>query len=144
MKTKQKRISFADDFNGVGTIQQLKVWWDLIKTNGPHISYHANPHKSWLIVKEEHQEIAEELFLHSKVQITTEGCRHLGAVIGSTVYKQKYMRDEIQLWIDELLILSEIAKMYPHAAYAAYTHGFQHRYTYLMRTIITLRKILYL
>ena len=51
--------------------------------------------KSWLIVKEEHQEIAEELFLHSKVQITTEGRRHPGAVTGSTVYKQKkYMRED--------------------------------------------------
>ena len=31
--------------------------------------------------------------------------------------------------------LSEIAQSQPHAAYAAYIHGEQHRYTYFMRTI---------
>ena len=31
--------------------------------------------------------------------------------------------------------LSEIAKSEPHAAYSAFIHGEQHRYTYFMRTI---------
>ena len=31
--------------------------------------------------------------------------------------------------------LSEIAKIEPHAAYTAFTHGLKHRYTYAMRTI---------
>ena len=38
-------------------------------------------------------------------------------------------------WVQELAILSDIAKTEPHAAYAAYTHGLQHRWNYVMRTI---------
>ena len=33
------------------------------------------------------------------------------------------------------MVLSEIAKAYPHCAYAAFIYGFQHKFTYVMRTI---------
>ena len=32
-------------------------------------------------------------------------------------------------------MLAKIAKIDPHSAYAAYTHGLRHKYTYAMRTI---------
>ena len=39
--------------------------------------------KSHLIVKQQHLTNAKELFADTEVQITTEGQRHLGAIIGS-------------------------------------------------------------
>ena len=35
----------------------------------------------------------------------------------------------------DVKVLSDIARTEPHAAYSAYTHGLQHRWNYVMRTI---------
>ena len=80
---RSKRIAFADDFTGIGKLHHLKDWWESICTHGPHIGYFPKPSKSWLIVKEQYYEDALKLFEDSSIQITTEGNRHLGAVIGS-------------------------------------------------------------
>ena len=37
----------------------------------------------------------------------------LGAVIGSTSYKEDYMNEKIDQWIKEIKLLSEIAKIEP-------------------------------
>ena len=38
--------------------------------------------------------------------------------------------------------LTEIAKSQPHAAYAAYIHGEQHKYTYFLRTLNNISEVL--
>ena len=38
-------------------------------------------------------------------------------------------------WIEELRNLQKIARVEPQLAYAAYIFGFQHKYTYFLRTI---------
>ena len=63
---------------------------------------------------------AERVF-GDKVNITTEGQRHLGAVIGSQEYKDQYFRENVLGWKGEIETLSEIAKSQPHAAYTAFT-----------------------
>ena len=35
-KSKAKKIAFADDFGGVGTIEFLREWWDSITEHGPY------------------------------------------------------------------------------------------------------------
>ena len=132
---KARQAAYADDLTGSGTIAELKVWWDLVIEYGPFIGYYAKPSKSWLIVKEEYRQLAETTFTGTGLQITTEGQRHLGAVVGSAEYKEEYVRSKIDGWIEELKMLSKIAKIEPHLAYCAYVFGLQHRYTYLMRTI---------
>lgn len=47
----------------------------------------------------------------------------------------KYLQDKVQSWCDQLVKLSVIAQTQPHAAYAAYIHGFQSKWTYLSRTM---------
>ena len=42
--------------------------------------------------------------------------------------------ERIEEWVREIEELACIARMYPQAAYIAYTKGLQHRY-YLMRTV---------
>ena len=46
------------------------------------------------------------------------------------------MNEMVDVWVKRLKSLTKIAKSYPHAAYAAYTHGEQHRYSYFMQTIL--------
>ena len=45
-----------------------------------------------------------------EVNVTTEGQRHLGAVIGSQEFKDQYCREKILRWKGELEALSEIAR----------------------------------
>lgn len=132
---KVRHSAFADDLAGGGTIDQLRRWWDLIIEVGKSIGYTAKPSKSWLIVKEEYYDYAVQKFTGTGIQITIEGQRHLGAVIGCPTFKVKYVTKMIDGWIDELRLLSKIAMVEPHIAYTAYIFGFQHKFTYVMRTI---------
>ena len=70
-----------------------------------------------------------------EVNITTEGQRHLGAVIASQEYKDQYCEEKVRAWKEEIERLSEIAKSQPHAAYIAFTKGYKSKFTYFMRTI---------
>ena len=38
-------------------------------------------------------------------------------------------------WVAELKLLTEIAKLYPQAAYCAFTSGFRQKLNYVIRTI---------
>ena len=70
-----------------------------------------------------------------EVHITTEGQRHLGAVIGSQEFKDQYYRKEVLRWKGEREALSEIERSQPHAAYTVFTQGYKSKFTYFMRTI---------
>ena len=120
-----KQSGFADDLSGAGTIDSLKIWWDKIIELGPKIGYFAKPSKSWLIVKPHFFEQAKEVLKNSGLQITTQGRRHLGAVVGSEEFKKEFVTEKVAKWIDELTKLTKIAQTEPHVAYAAYTHGFK-------------------
>ena len=67
--------------------------------------------------------------------ITTEGQRHLGAVIGSRQFKDQYCWEKVLGWKGDLEALSEIARSQPHAAYTVFTKGYKSNFTYFMRTI---------
>ena len=134
-KTRVKQVAYADDLSGAGNILDLKAWWDRVNETGPEIGYIPNATKSVLIVKSEHYDHASEVFRDSGVIVTRNGQRHLGAVIGTEEFKQEYVKEKVREWVKEMKALSDIAKTEPHAAYSAYTHGIQHRWNFLMRTV---------
>ena len=70
-----------------------------------------------------------------KKQITSEGNKHLGAVLGSEENKISYVEEKVSRWVREVEVLSKIALVEPHAAYSAFKHEVKHQYTYVMRTI---------
>ena len=47
------------------------------------------------------------------VQLTTAGERHLGAVISSMQFKEKYVTNQVRVWTEQLIALSNIAEMEP-------------------------------
>ena len=51
---------------------------------------------------------AQNLFANSRVNITAKGKRRLGAVIESTEYLDKYVKDLVKDWDNQLTILSNI------------------------------------
>ena len=98
--------------------------------------------KTWLIVKEHHLDEANDQFKDSGISITTEGKRHLGAAIGTPQFISFYVERKVCEWVSEIECLSSIALTQPHAAYAAFTHGLKHKWTYLIRTIPDIESLL--
>ena len=77
----------------------------------------------------------KNIFESSPINITVEGKRHLGAAIGSQNHKNEYIDNMVKKWKSNIEALSKIANSQPHAAYAAFIHAEQHKYTYFLRTI---------
>ena len=131
-----KQVWFADDATGAGKIDNIKQWWDLLIFEGRKYGYYVNESKSWIIVKHKMlEEQAKTVFANLSVKCTTTGKRHLGASIGSNEFRKEYATEKINEWCDEMKKLSEIALLEPQAAFAAFTHGELHKFSYFLRTI---------
>ena len=106
---KVKQAAFADDLTGAGKLTGLRTWWDAILEIGKFVGYYAKPSKSRLIVKEQHREMADQVFADAGgIKITSSGKRHLGAVIGSDTFKDEYVNEKIGEWVKEIEALAEI------------------------------------
>ena len=137
-----KQCWFADDASGAGTAIQLKKWWDTLIEDGPEYGYHPKDDKCWLITKPEKEEIIREIFKETEINITTEGKRHLGAVVGSRSYLNEYVNEKVEEWVKEIINLADCATTQPQASYAVYTFGLNHRWTYFLRTLPDIQDLL--
>ena len=70
----------------------------------PKFGYYPETSKSWLIVKEKAKQRAFMVLKDAAIRITTEGQRHLGAVIGSSKYKLEYVQNKIDELINEMKV----------------------------------------
>ena len=91
-KFPSRQVAFADDLNGLDSLENLKKWWDLLEQEGEKFGYHVKASKLHIIVKEKYQDKAKQMFQRSKIIITTEGHRHLRSVIGSKTFKKSYKK----------------------------------------------------
>ena len=67
---KVMQVWLADDASSVGTLIDLKTWWDMIVAEGIKYGYHVNPIKSCLIIKDpSSMERAMEIFGESGIEI---------------------------------------------------------------------------
>ena len=119
--------AYADDLTAVGAIICLRNWWETLCRLGPKFGYFPEGRKSWLIVKEKQVQKVQSVFKDTNIKITTEGQQHLGAVIGSETFKQKYVQEKIDQWIKELRVLCKIAWCEPQEAYSSFIKGFKHK-----------------
>ena len=118
----------------MGRISSLRAWWDNLQSSGPDYGYYANAWKTWLITKEQYLSQAKELFQDTEVNITTQGRPYLGAALGSNEFCDEFVREKVLEWQTELNLLAKVATSQPHTAFAAFIHGFTHKFTYLSRT----------
>ncbi|CAB3986125.1 Hypothetical predicted protein [Paramuricea clavata] len=131
-----KQVWLADDCSAAGPLDSFFAFFNQTIVEGEKFGYYVNSTKSWLVVKKHYDpEGAAELFKDCDIKIATEGQRLLGAVIGSTTFKEEYVNSKVETWCNELNRLSDIAKCHPQAAYAAFVHGYKHKFTYCIRTI---------
>ena len=56
---------------------------------------------------------------------------YLGVPLGSSAYKTDFLATKVKSWCEEVETLTRIAGICPHAAYAAYTHGFTSKWSYI-------------
>ena len=86
--------------------------------------------------------MAREFFKGTNIKITSTGASHLGATVGSEEFKDDYVKMKVEEMTMELEKLSKIGETESHAAYAAFTHGWKHKWTYLSRTIADIGELL--
>ena len=130
-----KQVWLADDSIGGGRIKSLYLWYKHLSIEGKKYGYLINGTKSWLIVKSQALVDEARRVFGEEVNITTDGKRHLGAVIGSKECKDQYCNENVSVWRRELETLYEIARSQSHAAYIAFTKGYRSKFTYFMCTI---------
>ena len=118
-----KQAWYADDGTASGTIESLKQMWDYINEVGPGFGYFPNAGKTVLIVKGlQNLPKARVLFGNTKVNISTEGERHLGAAIGSTAFRDQYVNSKVEGWVKDVEELALIGTEEPQLALSAYIH----------------------
>ena len=81
-----RQLWFADDASAGGDLTDLMAWWKKLNQLGPAFGYYPNASKTWLVVKEEHLELAQELFAAQGVKVATSGHKRLGSAIGDETY----------------------------------------------------------
>jgi hypothetical protein len=71
----------------------------------------------------------------SGIEISTSGTRHLGAAVGTSEFKDEYVRKKVEAWVHVVKKLSVIAASEPHAAFSAFTRCLQCQWTFLSRAM---------
>jgi len=112
----------------------LRQWWNYLSSTGRHFGYFTNTKKTWLVVKEEHFERAQDTFVGIGIQITSTGRPYLGAPLGSVLFTKEYAAQCAKEWSESLNRLVSFAFTQPHASYSAFTHGFSSKWTFFLRT----------
>ena len=102
---------------------------------GPKYGYYPQASKTILIVKERFEAKAKAIFGKSGIKISTRGERHMGAVVGSERFKDEYVSNKVEKWVQDIEQLSNIAKDEPQSALSSFTRAISHRWTYVQRTV---------
>ena len=129
------QVWYADDASAAGGLSSIQSWWDDISSYGPAFGYYANASKTWLVTKESYLAKVREIFRDTQIKITSQGRPHLGSPLSSKESVDQFVSEKITQWSEELLLLADLAKSQPHATYAAFTHGYVHKFSYLCRTV---------
>ena len=125
-------------------LEEVKQWWNELREAGPPLGYYPNSKKCWLVVNQEKEGRAKEMFAGTGINITTEGSKHLGAALGSRSYLEQYVGSKVEDWVGEVTRLAEFARSQPQASYAVFTFGLRHQWTYFMRTLPDIENLLQL
>ena len=130
---------YADDTTAAGKLTTLRLWWDNLTQLGAPFGYNANTFKTWLFVK---KAAAHDIFSNTLINITSEGRPYLGAAFETQKYVNEYVTGKVSKWNEELNILSAIMATQPHAAFAAFIHGFVHKFCFLCRVCPSIEHVL--
>ena len=121
------QVWYAGDVAALGSITELQKWWDNLVDLGQSLGYFANSTMTWLVTKDSSLSSATVAFAGTNVNVTSSGRPYLGAPLGSSEYIIQFAHDKVKNWSNELkTIITQ-----PHAAYAAFSHGFYSTWSHL-------------
>ena len=95
----QIHVVFADNLTGVGKTHELIESRKNALHYGPYLGHYVKGSKSWLIMNEGYTEIENETFQDYNTRITTDGHRHLGAIVGSNKNKKEFLIAKVCKWV---------------------------------------------
>ena len=130
-----KEITYVDDFTVAGSVKDIKGYWEYLNLFATFFGCYPKVSKSYPIVTSLYLETANFVFGNTKINLTSEGMRQLGAVIRNHPYKEKYVNELVTNLNNQLRLLSKIAETKPQSAYAAFVRGFEIKLTYFIPTI---------
>ena len=79
--------------------------------------------------------IALKTFENAGINIAEGSKRHLGVVITLIEYRENYVTEKVNIWVNEPNTLCDIARIEPQTAYSCFVRGYKHKLTYIMRAI---------
>ena len=132
---KCKQSWYVDDSSAGGQLIDMKTWWDQLCTMGPKYGYFPRASKTILIVKERFEAKAKAIFGKSGIKISTKGERHMGEVVCSERFKDEFVSNKVEKWVQDIEQLSNIAKDEPQSALSSFTRAIYHRWTHAQRTV---------
>ena len=94
-----KQVWYADDATAGAQLAHLRDWWDRLVEHGPDYGYYPNASKTWIVVKEDKVDAAVAAFQGTKVNITIEGKRQLGAALGTRSFVEEYVHQKVAAWV---------------------------------------------
>ena len=69
--------------------------------------------KVWLVLKNESAALASSIFGDTNINLTTEGHRYLGSVIGLSKFVDCFVEKKVLDWVDQIIKLNSIDYMLP-------------------------------
>ncbi|KAI0979583.1 hypothetical protein GJ496_004729 [Pomphorhynchus laevis] len=73
-------------------------------------------------------------FEQDSVTIKNDGIKMLGSYIGTEEFRKQKIETRVAEWIDQISLLTEVAKCDSQVAYTMLTKSLQNQWTYLQRT----------
>ena len=70
------------------------------------------------------KDIALKTFENTGINITEDGKCHFGAVIGSIKHWENYVTQKVNIWLNELNMLCDIARIEPQPASSWFDSGY--------------------
>ena len=92
-------------------------------------------------MKPEREQAAREVFRDTAINVTIEGHKHLGAVLGSRLFLEECVGEKVDKWVNEVTKLAVFAISQPQACFAAFTFGLLHCWTYFLRTLLDIAEL---
>ena len=134
-KLNSKEIAYVLHFTIKDSVKDIKCYWEHLNLFATFFSYYPKASKFQLIAKSQYLETANVVFGNTKVNLISEGMRHLGGVIGNNLYKEKYVNKLVTNLNDQPQLLSKIAETKPQSTYSATVSGFKSKLRYSIHTI---------
>ena len=94
---------YADNATAIGKLKGMKDWWDTLCAMSPGYGYYPKPSKTVLIIKNPQlKKAAQDTFQDTGIKISCDGERHLGAVLGTDNFREKYVQDKVSKWVKDV------------------------------------------